>query len=113
MIPQYACSLIAEEQQRFELVANMANISEVTADIPRDLENLRAKQTSDQRQLTAQITNINTAITNMNTAVDFSARLTTDSIPRNSPIKYTNVQLNKGDRYSSSTGKFTADRAGL
>ena len=48
-----------------------------------------------------------------NAAVGFSAGLTTNFIPKNSPIKYTNVQFNKGNRYSPSTGKFTADRPGF
>ncbi len=50
----------------------------------------------------------------LNTAVGFHARLTSSSIPKYpTPIKYDYVLVNKGGRYSSSTGTFIADRAGL
>ncbi len=50
-----------------------------------------------------------------NTAIGFHAirSIYEYDIPKDSPIKYDDVKLNKGNRYSSSTGIFTADRSGL
>ena len=48
-----------------------------------------------------------------NAAIGISVLLPGTTVPEDSPIKYTNVLANKGDRYDPSTGKFTADRPGL
>ena len=60
-----------------------------------------------------RITNMSILVTNMNTPVGFHARLSTYNIPTNTPIKYTDVKINKGGRYSTATGKFTASIHGL
>ncbi len=48
-----------------------------------------------------------------NVSIGFNARLTDDNLPYGTPILYENVMTNVGDRYSPSTGIFTADTAGL
>ena len=99
--------LEAEEQQRFELAANInelaanmsANIYEVTATM--DVLRTELKQ---ELAVTMNITNA---------AIGFSALLSATSLPRGTPIKYTDVKVNKGGRYSTITGKFTASVAAL
>ena len=86
---------VAEEKQRFELAANMSvNINEVTA----TMDVLR----SELKQELAVTRNIT------NAAIGFSARLSGYNLPKDTPIMYTNVKSNKGDCYSTITGKFTA-----
>ncbi len=65
------------------------------------------QQRSDHQELAV-------AMNVTNVAIGFHAMLSSSGIhKRPTPIKYTNVRVNKGNRYSPSTGKFTADRAGL
>ncbi len=46
-------------------------------------------------------------------AIGFHARLTSSSIPEDTPILYNNIMVNVGGRYSSDTGIFTANASGL
>ncbi len=96
-----------EEQLRFELAANnngLKSLDEQAKQVNERIDSLVIQQELDKEQLATNISYINTA-------VGFNAGLSTSSI--SNPIKYTNVVANKGNRYSPSTGKFTADRSGL
>ncbi len=108
-----------------DLIERVTNLENTTASQQGDIDNLANRDIAHDIEINAlqdvdsgfeqrikQLEDDSDSNTN-NMSIGFHARLTNTDLPRDTPILYDDVLENKGDRYSPSTGIFTADTAGF